>query len=50
MPILESKLDTRSDEFKQNLEDMLEMLHTIDELLLEASRGGGEEVLERLRS
>lgn len=50
MPVLESKLDIRSEEFEQNGADMLEMLVLIDELLLEASKGGGTEAMERLRS
>ena len=50
MPVLDSKLDTRSEVFQQNRSDMLEMLGTIDELLEEASQGGGEEAIARLRS
>ncbi|MFP6596488.1 MAG: carboxyl transferase domain-containing protein, partial [Candidatus Hydrogenedentota bacterium] len=50
MPVLESKLDTRSDAFQQNLSDMNEMLDTIAELLEEVSEGGGEEAVKRLRS
>ena len=50
MPVLESKLDTRSDVFGQNRADMLEMLAMIDDLLLEASKGGGPEAMARLRS
>ena len=50
MPILETKLDTRSDTFQQNRSDMLEMLGTIDELLEESAQGGGEEAIKRLRS
>ncbi len=50
MPILESKLDTRSDNFKQNRSDMVEMLETLDELYSEAAEGGGEEAIARLRS
>lgn len=50
MPILESRLDTRSEAFQQNKADMLEMLATIDDLLTEASRGGGAEAMERLRA
>ena len=50
MPVLESKLDSRSDAFQQNRRDMLEMLDTIDELHEEAARGGGEEAIKRLRS
>lgn len=50
MPILESKLDTRSDNFKQNRLDMIDMLETLDELYAEAAEGGGEEAIARLRS
>lgn len=50
MPVLESKLDTRSDIFQQNKLDMLKTLDYIDELLDEASQGGGEEAIARLRS
>ena len=50
MPVLESKLDTRSEAFQQNKSDMLELLATVDELLAEAAGGGGEEAMARLRS
>ena len=42
MPVLESKLDTRSATFKQNRSDMIEMLETLEELYAEAAEGGGE--------
>ena len=50
MPVLESKLDTGSEQFQSNLADMAKMLELMDELLEEASRGGGEEAIARLRS
>jgi acetyl-CoA carboxylase carboxyltransferase component len=50
MPQLESKLDTRSESFQQNRADMMEMLDTVQALLVEASEGGGEEAITRLRS
>ena len=50
MPVLESKLDTRSEVFQQNKADMLAMLSTVEDLLKEASGGGGEEAIARLRS
>ena len=50
MPVLESKLDTRSEVFQQNKADMMKMLDLMDELLDEASRGGGEEAIARIRS
>jgi len=50
MPVLESKLDIRSEGYQKNLADMSEMLATIDGLLEEAAQGGGEEATKRLRS
>lgn len=50
MPVLESKLDTRSEAFQQNLADMNEMLTVIEGLLEEVAQGGGEEAIARLRS
>jgi len=43
-------LDTRSETYKKNREDMIEMLEYIDELFVEVSQGGGEEAMNRLRS
>jgi hypothetical protein len=45
MPVLESSLDVRSAAFARNREDMLDLLQTVDELLQEASEGGGPELL-----
>ena len=50
MPVLESKLDTRSEVFKQNLSDMHERLNQLQELYDEAAEGGGEEAIARLKS
>ncbi len=50
MPILESKLDVRSEDFRQNREGMLKILATLDELHAEVAQGGGEEAMARLRS
>lgn len=50
MQTIKSKLDTRTEEYKKNREDMLEMLEKVDELLEEASRGGGEEAIARMKS
>lgn len=50
MPFLETKLDTRSEDYMRNRSDMLEMLEVMDGLLEEAGRGGGAEAIERLRS
>jgi acetyl-CoA carboxylase carboxyltransferase component len=47
---LRSSLDTASDAFAQNREDMLEQLAVIDALLDEAAAGGGPSRIERLRS
>jgi acetyl-CoA carboxylase carboxyltransferase component len=49
-PPLPSTLDTSSEPFKKNREDMLEQLAVIDELLDEAEAGGGEKAMERMRS
>jgi acyl-CoA carboxylase subunit beta len=49
-PPLPSTLDTSSELFKKNREDMLEQLGVIDELLDEAEAGGGEKAMERMRS
>ena len=50
MPILDSKIDTRSEQFQQNRSDMMNMLSLLDGLLEEASKGGGTEAIARLRS
>ena len=50
MPVLESKLDTRSEVFQQNLSDMHERLNQLQELYDEAAQGGGEEAMARLKS
>ena len=50
MPVLESKLDLRSEVFQQNKADMMKMLVYLNELLEEAAGGGGEEAIARLRS
>jgi acyl-CoA carboxylase subunit beta len=49
-PPLASTLDTSSELFRKNREDMLEQLGVIDELLDEAEAGGGEKAMERMRS
>lgn len=49
MPVLESQLDLRSEQFKINRDHMVETLKTLDTLYAEAGAGGGEETLERLR-
>ncbi len=50
MPILDSKIDTRAEAFQQNRTEMLEMLAMLEGLLQEATEGGGEEAMARLRS
>ncbi len=50
MQTIKSKLDTRSEDYLKNREDMLAMLDEINGLLEEVARGGGEEAMNRLRS
>ena len=50
MPVIETKLDLRSEAFSQNRSQMLETLDELDKLLAQAARGGGEETLARLRA
>ena len=50
MPILRSKLDTRSPAFEKKRDDMLEMIGEIEELLDVAALGGGEKATQRLIS
>ena len=50
MPILRSKLDTRSPAFEKKRDDMLEMIGEIEELLDVAAIGGGEKATQRLIS
>ena len=50
MGIIETRLDRRSETFSRNRADMLESLQTVDELLAEAARGGGEQEMARLRA
>ncbi|MFT7219490.1 MAG: acetyl-CoA carboxylase carboxyltransferase component [Candidatus Azotimanducaceae bacterium] len=50
MPILESKLDKRSEQFQQNRQEVLKMIDLMDSLLDEAAEGGGPESMARLRS
>ena len=48
MAVLQSQLDTRSEQFRQNKEEMTVKLEQMEELYAEAARGGGAEALERL--
>jgi acetyl-CoA carboxylase carboxyltransferase component len=49
-PPLASSLDTSSELFRKNREDMLEQLAVIDDLLDQAEAGGGEKAMDRMRS
>ena len=49
MPVLESQLDLRSEQFKVNRDHMVDTLTALDSLYAEAAAGGGEETLARLR-
>ena len=48
MAVLQSQLNTRSEQFRQNKEEMTAKLEQMDELYAEAAQGGGAEALERL--
>ena len=50
MAVLESRLDIRSDAYRENRGRMLEALAQLDELYAEAAEGGGDEAMARLRS
>ncbi|HEX9683425.1 MAG TPA: carboxyl transferase domain-containing protein [Acidimicrobiales bacterium] len=49
-PPIRSSLDTRSEQFAKNRDDLLEQLAEIEGLLDEAQAGGGPERMDRLRS
>ncbi|MCY4095312.1 MAG: acyl-CoA carboxylase subunit beta [Gammaproteobacteria bacterium] len=50
MAVLTSTLDTRSDVYTENREQMLEKLAYLDEQYTEAAKGGGKEAMDRLAS
>ena len=50
MGLIETRLDRRSETFSRNRADMMESLQTVEELLAEAARGGGEQEMARLRA
>ena len=50
MAVLESRLDVRSDAYRENRARMLDALAQLDDLYAEAAQGGGEEAMARLRS
>jgi acetyl-CoA carboxylase carboxyltransferase component len=49
-PPLASTLNTASEQFQKNREDMLEQLAVIDDLLDQAEAGGGQKAMDRMRS
>ena len=49
MPVLESKLDIRSEVFQTNKSDMIKTLEQLQGLYDEAAQGGGEEAVARIR-
>ena len=50
MAVLESRLDVRSDAYRENRARMLEAIAQLDALYAEAAEGGGDEAMARLRS
>ncbi len=50
MAVLKSTLDTRSDAFMQNRDQMLAKISYLDEQYAEAAKGGGKEAMDRLAS
>jgi acetyl-CoA carboxylase carboxyltransferase component len=50
MPVLETRLEKGSEQFLSNVAAMNKMLRVMEGLLEEASLGGGEEAIARLRS
>ena len=48
--LLRTNLDTSSEQFRRNRDDMLEQIAELEELHHEAAAGGGERAMERLRS
>ena len=50
MAVLTSSLDTRSNAYTENREQMLEKLSYLDEQYAEAAKGGGKEAMDRLAS
>jgi acetyl-CoA carboxylase carboxyltransferase component len=49
-PPLVSTLNTSSEQFQKNREDVLEQLAVIDDLLDQAEAGGGQKAMDRMRS
>jgi acetyl-CoA carboxylase carboxyltransferase component len=50
MPVLETRLDRRSEAYVRNRADMVEMLGVLDRLMAEAAAGGGDREHARLRA
>ena len=50
MSVIQSRLDTKGEQFQKNRSEMLAKLAFLDELYAEAAKGGGEEAMARLRS
>ena len=50
MGLLRTNLDTSSEQFRCNRDDMLDQLAELDKLHDEAAAGGGERAMDRLRS
>lgn len=50
MQTIESKIDTKAANFTKNRDDMLEMLDVVEDLLKEASEGGGADAMALLAS
>ena len=50
MAVLTSSLDTRSEIYTENRDQMLEKLSYLDEQYAEAAKGGGKEAMDRLAS
>ena len=50
MPVLQSRLDVRSEQYQTNRKEMFAKLALLDELYAEAAKGGGAEAMARLAS
>ena len=50
MPVLQSRLDTRAEQYQKNRQEMFAKLELLDELYEQAAQGGGEEAMARLKS
>ena len=50
MSVIQSRLDTKSEQYRKNRAEMLAKLAFLDELYVEAAKGGGPEAMARLAS